>query len=109
MRRWVVLALLTGLGVTAGAASFAREEELPLPPIPPDSLMDSEAAPIPNNGIRAPLDVRTPTGEAQLSPTLMGPKYTYQGEAFLRGSTVQTEQNRNAKPAAGFNLKVPLQ
>ena len=108
MKRWVMLALLTGLGVTTAAAGFAREEELPLPPIPPDSLMESEAAPIPNNGIRAPLDLRA-TGEAQLSPTLMGPKYTYQGEAFLRGSTVQTEQNRNAKPAAGFNLKVPLQ
>lgn len=108
MKRWMVLVLLTGLGLTAGGVSHGREEALPLPPIPPDTLSESEAAPLPNSGMRAPLDLRAAADGAQLTPTLMGPKYTYQGEAFLHGSTVQSEQNRNVNPAAGFNLKMPL-
>jgi len=108
MKRWMVLVLLTGLGLAAGGASYGREEELPLPPIPPDSFAESEAAPLPNSGMRAPLDLRASVGGAQLTPALIGPKYTYQGEAFLHGSTVQSEQNRNVNPAAGFNLKMPL-
>lgn len=94
--------------MAAGPARQNAAEVLPLPPIPPDSMSNSEPAPVPDSGVRGPVALQVPRG-AELTPTMMGPKYTYQGEGFLRGSTVQSEQNRKVKPAAGFNLTVPLQ
>ncbi|MSO91412.1 MAG: hypothetical protein EXR01_07540 [Acetobacteraceae bacterium] len=107
MKRWIILFVVAGLSMAAGPVRRGGEEALPVPPIPQD-LVSSEAAPVPNSSMFAPLDLRTPRGP-ELSPALMVPKYTYQGEGFLYGSTVQSEQNRKARPAAGFNLKFPLQ
>jgi len=85
------------------------EEPLPVPPIPPDEVASNyEAAPTPGQIGAAPGTAQGPRGP-ELSPTLMTPKQFYQGEGFLAGSTVQSEQQRKAKPAAGFNLTVPLQ
>ena len=107
MTRWMFLLLAMGLTMAAGPARKGGEDALPVPPIPPDAI-GSEAAPMPNTSLLAPMDLRTPRGP-ELSPAFMGPKYTYQGEAFLHGSTVQSEQARKSRPAAGFNLTVPLQ
>jgi hypothetical protein len=99
--------LLPGMSHAQGATRRAAEEALPVPPIPPEEPLTSyEAAPVPGN-VAAPVTPEGPRG-AELSPRLMGPKQFYQGEGFLTGSTVQSEQQRKAKPAAGFNLTVPL-
>jgi len=88
---------------------IAVEEPLPIPPIPPAEVASNyEAAPTPGQIGAAPGAAQGPRGP-ELSPTLMTPKQFYQGEGFLAGSTVQSEQQRKAKPAAGFNLTVPLQ
>jgi len=91
----------------AQGARRAVEEPLPIPPIPPElPASNYEAAPTPGT-IAAPVSGQTARG-AELAPTLMNPKQFYQGEGFLAGSTVQSEQQRKAKPVAGFNLTVPL-
>lgn len=108
MRRLTFLLLAASLTVAAGPARQNAAEVLPLPPIPPELQTNSEPAPVPNSAARGPTELAVPRG-AELSPTMMGPKYTYQGEGFLRGSTVQSEQNRKLRPAAGVNLTVPLQ
>jgi hypothetical protein len=100
--------LLAGLLAMAAGPARNNAEVMPLPPIPPDLQDNSEAAPVPNNDGNQPLGQQGPRGAA-LAPTLMTPKYTYQGEAFLGGSTVQTEQNRKVRPVPGVNLTVPLQ
>lgn len=102
----VFLALSGTFAVAAERTGRGGEEVLPVPPIPPDRPMALEAAPVPNSFLRGPIDAQ-PT-RAELSPTLMGPTYTYQGEGFMRGSTIQSEQNRKSQPAAGINLTVPL-
>lgn len=107
----VVAALLPasipGPSLAQGPARRAVvEEPLPIPPIPPELPTQLDAAPTPNS-VSAPVVAQAPRG-AELMPTLMGPKQYYQGEGFLAGSTVQGEQQRKAKPAAGFNLTVPL-
>jgi hypothetical protein len=107
MRRLSFLLLAACITGAAGPARNASET-LPVPPIPPDISSDSEPAPMPNFAARGPMDLQVPRGP-ELTPTMMGPKYTYQGEAFLRGSTNQVEQNRKLRPAAGLNLTVPLQ
>ena len=99
--------VLPGMSNAQGATRRQAEEELPIPPIPPDVTDNNfETAPTPGR-IVAPTAAQTPHGP-ELTPTLMGPKQFYQGEGFLSGSTVQSEQQRKAKPAAGFNLTVPL-
>ena len=107
MKRLPFLLLAAVLSIAAGPTRNGAEV-LPIPPIPPDLQDTSEAAPVPNNGTNQPLALQVPRGAA-LAPTLMTPKYTYQGEAFLSGSTVQTEQNRKVRPVPGVNLTVPLQ
>ena len=103
------VAVMASPTIAAGPARQSAAEVWPLPPIPPDITADvSEPAPMPDSGARGPITLQVPRG-AELSPTMMGPKYTYQGEGFLRGSTVQSEQARKVRPAAGVNLTVPLQ
>lgn len=97
---------LPGTAMAQGARR-AVEEPLPIPPIPPEiPASNYEAAPTPGS-IAAPTSAQGPRGP-ELSPTLMAPKQFFQGEGFLAGSTVQSEQQRKAKPVAGFNLTVPL-
>jgi hypothetical protein len=97
---------LTGTAQAQGARRTV-EEPLPIPPIPPElPASNYEAAPTPGS-ITAPVSGQGARG-AELAPTLMNPKQFYQGEGFLAGSTVQSEQQRKAKPVAGFNLTVPL-
>lgn len=99
--------VLPGVSHAQGATRRAAEGPLPIPPIPPElPASNYEAAPLPGN-VMAPVAAQGPRGP-ELTPTLMGPKQFYQGEGFLTGSTVQSEQQRKAKPAAGFNLTVPL-
>ena len=108
MRRLSFLLIAASLTMAAGPNRQNSAGELPLPPIPPDIATSSEPAPVPNNAVNGPVALQVPRGP-ELTPTIMGPKYTYQGEGFLRGSTVQSEQNRKVRPAAGLNLTVPLQ
>lgn len=96
-----------GVGAQGIGAQGSGKQSLPIPPIPPDVPVSRyEAAPTPNL-VNAPT-VSQPAPGAEVRPTLMGPKQFYQGEGFLNGSTVQSEQQRRARPAAGFNLTVPL-
>ncbi len=105
MRRLSFLLLAASLSMAASSGMAAGP--LPLPPVPPAQALNHEPAPVPNSAVRGPVTVQSRGPE--LSPTMMGPKYTYQGEAFLPGSTVQSEQNRKTRPAPGLNLTVPLQ
>jgi len=118
MQRTTILALLAAVAFLPPALAPALAqapaqprrggpvELLPVPPIPPEIPPLADAAPTPGT-IAAPVAAPTPR-EATLMPTLMPPKQVYQGEGFLAGSTVQSEQQRKARPAAGFNLTVPL-
>ncbi len=65
-------------------------------------------APLPNR------DAATPTGpagssNASLSPSVFTRSDQYHGEGLAASSSVQSDQERRAKPGAGFNLKMPLQ
>ena len=107
MKRLFLLLVVAGLSLGAGPTREATNEILPIPPIPPDMPSPMEAAPVPNSRLSAP--VATQTRGAEVTPTVMSPKQTYQGEGFLAGSTMTSEQQRKARPVPGLNLTVPLQ
>jgi hypothetical protein len=44
-----------------------------------------------------------------LAPGVFTRRDQYQGQALSPSSSVQSEQERRAKPGAGFNLTMPLQ
>lgn len=72
---------------------------------PPTSGL--QPAPLPNRDVEGPAQGRAGT-ETRVSPTVLQRSDTYRGEGFSRGSTAQAEQERRAKPGAGFNVKVPF-
>lgn len=85
---------------------------LPLPQAPqarvrPPSGPVFEPAPTPDRDALGPLTPRA-TNDPQLSPTLFTRRNQYRGDGFSPGSTAQEEQERNVRPGAGFNLRMPL-
>jgi len=108
MKRLILLLLVAGFSLGAGPARQPAQEILPIPPIPPDIPSTMEAAPVPNSRLSAPVTAQASRG-AEVMPTVMSPKQTYQGEGFLAGSTIQTEQQGKVRPVPGLNLTVPLQ
>jgi hypothetical protein len=107
MKRLILLLLMAGFSLGAAPAGQIAREILPIPPIPPDMPSTLEAAPVPNSRLSAPVTAHARGPE--VTPTVMSPKRIYQGEGFLAGSAMQSEQQRKARPAPGLNLTVPLQ
>lgn len=76
----------------------------PAPPTGPSY----EPAPMPDSDYRGPqADAAQP--ETHISPALFNTATQYRGDGFSPHSTAQDAQEKNFKPGAGFNLKVPLQ
>ncbi len=65
-----------------------------------------EPAPLPNRDLSGP--TRRASNEPNLSPTLFSNKTQYRGDGFSPGSTAQADQERRARPGAGFSLHMPL-
>ena len=65
-----------------------------------------EPAPLPNRDLNGPR--ARASNEPSLSPTLFTTKTQYRGDGFSPGSTAQSEQERRAKPGAGFSLHMPF-
>ena len=86
---------------------------LPLPPAPPRVRPSSpgptyDPAPTPNRDLDAPLGPRA-SGAPELAPGLFTRGQQYRGDGYSAGSTAQAEQERRARPGAGFKLRMPLQ
>lgn len=64
-------------------------------------------APIPNRDADAPPAPRAST-EPNLSPGLFVRRDSYRGDAYTPHSTAQSDQDRRAHPAAGFNFHMPF-
>jgi hypothetical protein len=99
-----------GLSVTAPAPLPSADDALPIPepPIPPSQPPAFTAAPVPggsSDGYAAPSVTRA---GARVSPDVFSPQSYGEGNGYLAGSTVQSDQDRH-RPPAGFRLNVPLQ
>jgi hypothetical protein len=116
MMRVLLACLLSAVTITTATAAprktpaqdAAPQEELPVPPIPPDMGSGYLAAPVPNTGMSAPAQPGARPG-AEFSPGFYQPRDYNIGEGYLPGSTVQGEQEHRAKPMPSLNLKVPLE
>lgn len=64
-------------------------------------------APTPNDDAAAP--VTRASKDTSLAPGFFSRRDQYRGEGLSPGSSAQIEQDRRAKPGAGFNLRMPLQ
>ena len=84
---------------------------LPEPPQPPAARPPGgrvfSPAPLPNRDTDAPPPPRA-TRDPSLSPSLFSRGQQYRGEGYAPGSTAQSEQEKRARPGAGFNLRLPL-
>lgn len=86
---------------------------LPLPPTPPRVRQPSagpsyDPAPTPNRDLDAPLGPRA-SGAPELAPGLFTRGQQFRGDGYSAGSSAQSEQERRARPGAGFKLRMPLQ
>lgn len=86
---------------------------LPLPPAPPRGgpsppLPNYDPAPTPNREIDAPQGPRA-GNSTELAPGLFTRGQQYRGDGYSPGSSAQAEQERRARPGAGFKLRMPLQ
>lgn len=114
MIRQLLLGLVTiGLAVTPALAQrgynlSVPDRTLPVPPMPPPNPPGAAApAPVPNRDLEFSGD-KTTGNTPSVAPSLFTRGDAYRGEGFNKGSTAQSEQDKRARPAAGFNLKVPL-
>lgn len=64
-------------------------------------------APIPDRDASGPTGPRA-TSAAQLAPGVFTRRPSYRGDAYTPNSSAQTDQDRRTRPAAGFNLRMPL-
>ena len=86
---------------------------LPVPPTPPRGASNQpgpnyDPAPTPNRDIDAPQDPRA-SNAPELAPGIFTRGQQYRGEGYSAGSSAQAEQERRARPGAGFKLRLPLQ
>ncbi len=86
---------------------------LPVPPAPPrggpsQSLPNYDPAPTPNRDLDGPRAPRA-SNSPELAPGLFTRGEQYRGEGYSPGSSAQAEQDRRARPGAGFKLRMPLQ
>lgn len=77
----------------------------PAPPRPSGPVY--EPAPLPNPDITAPR--RAESQGTEISPSLFNRRDQFRGDSFLKGDSVQSDQDRRMRPSAGFKLRMPLQ
>ncbi len=88
----------------------------PLPPLRPKPSGDTpglqgpsyDVAPTPNRDLDAPSGPRA-SAAPELAPGIFTRGQQYRGEGYSAGSSAQSEQDRRARPGAGFKLRLPLQ
>jgi hypothetical protein len=86
----------------------AQQEDLPIPPIPPETPPAFSAAPVPDSELAPTPDDPDASGGAHLGPGLFTQRNFGEGNGYLNGSTMQSERDRKTPPA-GFQLNMPLQ
>lgn len=96
------------LQATPGASSLP-----PLPRTPPRGGAKQpgpgyDLAPTPNRDIDGPQGPRA-SNAPELAPGIFTRGQQYRGEGYSAGSSAQSEQERRARPGAGFKLRLPLQ
>ena len=81
------------------------------PPPPPGAFYTGyTAAPVPDQDMEAPNRVVQPDGNGVLTPSLLhAQKKHFQGDGYIQGSTVESDQQKRLKPAPGLNWSVPLE
>jgi hypothetical protein len=91
----------------APAMDVTTDEDLPVPPIPPD-LPQIQAAPLPDFDAAAPVG---PVGKqtAGLRPDIFRAKSYNRGDGYVNGSGGYDEGRFKQGPSAGLRLDVPLQ
>lgn len=105
-----------GLAQQRGLNLQATPRESPLLPVPPTPPRGGptppgpsyDPAPTPNRDIDGPQAPRA-GNSPELAPSLFTRGQQYRGEGFSAGSSSQVEQERRARPGAGFKLRLPLQ
>ncbi len=118
------LGLIAALALSLPASAWAQQRGLnlqatppgspllPLPPTPPRAPLPSgpnyDPAPTPNRDIDAPQGPRA-GNSPELAPSLFTRGQQFRGDGYSAGSTAQAEQERRARPGAGFKLRLPLQ
>jgi hypothetical protein len=90
------------LTVPAPGSSF------PVPPEPPAAGPPSKFQPAPTPNREVELTKPKASTATTVAPSLFTRPDEYHGDGFNKGSTVQSEQERRVKPAAGFSLHMPL-
>ncbi len=91
----------------AAAKSPNPAEDFPVPPIPPDHPPSDQAAPVPDSDFAAP---SRPTRQGtQIRPHFFNQPIYNNGQGYVRGSTIEGQQDQRSKPIPGINLNVPLQ
>ena len=90
-----------------GATGLADDQDLPVPPIPPD-LPPVQLAPVPDFNAAAPLGSNGKQA-AGLRPDVFRAKSYNRGDGYVNGSGDHDEGRFRQGPSAGFRLDVPLQ
>ena len=92
--------------VLMGAAQ--AREQLPVPPIPPDSLPAYSAAPIPDSDARGPAEAEA--SSVRLAPSLFRHEKNYNpGQGYTPGSAFkQNDREKLEKPMPGVDVRVSL-
>ncbi len=115
-RRLARCLVMPGLAMLLAAASPsgynlqvpAPGSGLPVPPAPPAAGPPSKFQPAPTPNRDVELAKPRASNETTVAPSLFTRPNEYHGDGFSKGSTVQSEQERRVKPAAGFSLHMPL-
>jgi hypothetical protein len=79
-----------------------------VPPEPPAAGPPSRFQPAPTPNREVELTKPKASNATTVGPSLFTRPDEYRGDGFNKGSTVQSEQERRGKPAAGFSLHMPL-
>lgn len=127
MTRWFTVPIAALVVVLASGPGYAQQRGfnlqatpqgqgsvlLPLPPAPPrirppSSGPSYDPAPTPNRDLDAPVGPRA-SNAPELAPGLFTRGQQYRGDGYSAGSSAQSEQERRARPGAGFKLRMPLQ
>jgi hypothetical protein len=107
---WAALPLIAASPSQRGINLQAYESSLtlPVPPVPPTTAPGGfSPAPTPNRDVDGPAAAAA-SNSPSLSPSLFTRSETYRGDGFNKGSSAQSEQDKHARPGAGFNLRMPL-
>ncbi len=76
------------------------------PPAQAKPALDVNSAPIPNEGVTAPIDNRDQ--DTSVAPAVMQIHYPPIGDGYTLGSSAQAMDDREAAKVTGVQVKVPL-